>query len=89
MKSDFVRIIKKRLKILKCFQPSINYKNQIKDLNNSTEICIKYLNLQNRLIQNIPRNILNSKEFLCPPDKKSAIQLIEQKIKNGEDPLHF
>lgn len=89
LKSDFVRIIKKRLKILKRFQPSINYKNQIKDLNNSTEICIKYLNLQNRLIQNIPRNILKSKEFSCPPDKKGAIQLIEQKIKNGEDLTPF
>jgi hypothetical protein len=49
------------------------------------KISILYFSLQKRLITQIPRDIKKSSGFNCPIDLIPGLDLLERKIKNGED----
>lgn len=48
-------------------------------------LIFEYSNLQERLIQPIPRTIKYSSKFIRKPEYEQGLQLIERKIRNGED----
>lgn len=47
------------------------------------EVSMQYFNLLRRLIPAIPRKILTAKEFNCPPELQSGLNLLKEKIKQG------
>lgn len=49
------------------------------------QISFKYFNLLKRLIPPFPRQVLVSKNFSCPPGYEKGLEIISNKIKNGED----
>lgn len=49
------------------------------------QISFKYFNLLKRLIPPFPRQVLVSKNFSCPPGYEKSLEIISNKIKNGED----
>lgn len=51
----------------------------------SDQVCIKYLNVLKRQINQCPRNVVASTEFTCSPAYAAGVALIRQKAENGED----
>ncbi|RAK15651.1 hypothetical protein B0I26_11912 [Anoxybacillus vitaminiphilus] len=49
------------------------------------ESCFQYLNLRKRLVDSVPREIHISKEFVCPAELQEGLELVIDKIKNGEN----
>jgi hypothetical protein len=49
------------------------------------KIAILYFALQQRIIEIKPRNVLISQEFLCPQELEAGLELIKNKILNGEN----
>ena len=49
------------------------------------KIAILYFALQQRIIEIKPRNVLISQEFLCPQELEAGLELIKNKIRNGEN----
>ncbi|WP_445716578.1 hypothetical protein [Flavobacterium sp.] len=72
---DWINIIKTEL---------LSQGYAIENLTND-KISILYYALQKRRIEAKPRNVLVSKEFICPPDLESGLELLKTKITNGED----
>ena len=56
------------------------------DLNEeANRICLIYFNLKRRKISAIPRTILESEEFNCPSDLQSGLDIVRERILNGQD----
>lgn len=53
----------------------------------SETVKIKYFNFKKRLIPPVPRQVLKSNEFTCPTDQESGLEIIEEKIKKGDNLL--
>ena len=51
----------------------------------SMEVCIKYFNVQRRLVAPIPRKILFSREFRCPDFLQEGLDFVKEKIEKGID----
>lgn len=51
----------------------------------SEKIRMKYFNFKRRLIHQIPRQVLISKEFSCPQELQNGFDLVKQKIENGDN----
>lgn len=49
------------------------------------KLGVKYFNVLKRLIPLLPRQILISKSFSCPPGYEKGLEIISNKIRNGED----
>lgn len=49
------------------------------------KVCCLYFNAAKRKIAPRPRRILISREFSCPPDHLPGLQLLEDKIRSGQD----
>lgn len=49
------------------------------------EMAILYFSMQKKVITPVPRNILKSNMFSCPPEMSEGLELLEQKIRNGEN----
>lgn len=49
------------------------------------DISMQYFNLLRRLIPPVPRKVLVAKEFTCPPELQSGLNLVREKIQQGID----
>jgi hypothetical protein len=49
------------------------------------EIGTQYFNVQHRKIPEVPRKVLVSREFQCPPDLKDGLEFFRKKVENGDD----
>jgi hypothetical protein len=49
------------------------------------KLSILYFALQKKLIKAMPRNIIKSDVFNCPAELEAGLNLLEEKIKNGDD----
>lgn len=85
LKNDFVELIKDYFLSLEGMLPKLNYFEQIKNENNPKEVCLKYFNLLNRLVESKPRKVLKSQCFYCPSRFRNALKTIEEKIEKGEN----
>lgn len=47
------------------------------------ELIYGFLNLRDRTISAIPRNVLRAGTFSCPPEHRAGLKLIEEKIHSG------
>lgn len=52
------------------------------------KVSFQYFNFMRRRINPIPRKILISKEFNCPENLKTGLEIIKEKIIQGEDLYH-
>lgn len=66
--------------------------NELSDYNysvdptmDSEKIRMKYFNFKRRLIHSIPRQVLMSKEFNCPPDLQKGFDIVKSKLEKGEN----
>ncbi len=84
-KKDFVGIIKDYFRALENFSPNLGYYGQVKNKSDPKELCLKYLNLTNRLVELRPREVHKSNIFYCPSKFRKVLENIEKKIENGED----
>lgn len=48
-------------------------------------VCVKYFNVLKRRISQLPRTVVVSAQFTCPPQHAAGVALISQKARNGED----
>jgi hypothetical protein len=48
-------------------------------------VCVKYFNVLKRRISQLPRAVVVSAEFTCPPQHAAGVALVSQKATNGED----
>ncbi|MBD3350055.1 MAG: hypothetical protein GF364_01035 [Candidatus Lokiarchaeota archaeon] len=85
LKTDLARIIKRYFQDLEGLSPTLNYYDQVKNINSPNELCLKYLNLTTRLVDPKPREVLKSDLFYCPKRFRTVLENLENKIKNGED----
>lgn len=49
----------------------------------SQDLCFQYFNFARRLVSPVKRKVLISKEFDCPKELRSGLDLIVEKIENG------
>lgn len=77
LKNDWNKILNKRLE-------NMGYKYNKKNFQ-----TIDYFKAIKRLIPIKPRNILYSKEFICPIECKNGMNLVENAIKNGANLVPF
>jgi hypothetical protein len=49
------------------------------------ELCHRFLNLRQRSVSVVPRTVLISREMICPPELRSGLDLVREKIERGED----
>jgi hypothetical protein len=73
---DLVEILKKELL-------SIGF--AVKPNEEKRNICLWYFNLRKRLVMPVPRIVLISKEFSCPPDLNDGLKMIKEKIVKGQN----
>ncbi|CAM5734346.1 hypothetical protein SAFG77S_11611 [Streptomyces afghaniensis] len=52
---------------------------------NQEEVSMQYFNLLRRLIPAVPRKVRMAKEFTCPPELRSGLCLVTEKIEQGKD----
>lgn len=52
---------------------------------NQEDVSMQYFNLLRRHIRNVPRKILIAKEFKCPTELKSGLNVVKHKIEQGID----
>lgn len=57
----------------------------VDNVNDHEKIKIKYFNFTKRLVPSIPRQVLKSNVFTCPPELQSGLQLLENKITSGDN----
>jgi len=74
--SDWIDILRNRLL-------SLGY--NVEPDEKPQDISIRYFNLRKRLVSPFPRNVLKSKEFNCPEENIAGLDMLIEKIKNGED----
>lgn len=72
---DFVEILIAEL---------LEYGIKVDENLDSEKIKIQYFNFKKRLIEDIPRVVLKSKDFSCPPQHKIGLSLLEKKIEAGQ-----
>lgn len=75
LNKDWLRLVKKELE-----SSGHNLSNLSDD-----EISIKFYSLEKRSISIKPRKVLKSKDFVCPPNLQEGLELLENRIKNGDD----
>lgn len=51
----------------------------------SEKLRMKYFNFKRRLIQPIPRQVLISNEFVCPPELQKGFDIVKNKLEKGEN----
>ncbi len=85
LKNDLASIIKQYFKLLENFIPNLHFHDQIKDISDLNKLCLAYYNLTNRLIEPRSREVHKSSIFYCPSKFRTALEIIEEKIENGED----
>lgn len=49
------------------------------------DVSLQYFNLVRRLVRPIPREVLISKEFKCPPKLQLGLDLVKEKVEQGID----
>lgn len=59
--------------------------NGIRSDKTGWELWYDYFNLQKKTIKARKRNVLFSKEFVCPPQVQAGLNLLVNKFKNGEN----
>jgi len=84
-KKDLKEILLTRLKELETVISTFNYTNQIDEHESVDSIYLKYLNLIRRRVEPKPRQVLQSRELVCPPGYEQSLKDIEKEIIKGED----
>ncbi len=59
----------------------------IDETGNSEKLRMRYFNYKRRSIYEIPREVLISKEFSCPPEYQTGLENVKNKFENGESLL--
>jgi len=85
LRKDFLNITKKNILAYQSLLPRVNYRQEITNINDPYKICLKYFNLIDRLIMPIRRTVHKSSIFYCPVRNRAGLQVLEQKIVNGDD----
>ncbi len=85
LKKDLGEVFKQYLKALEGLSPDLDYYSQVKDESYPNKLCLLYYNLTNRLVKPRPRKVHLSSVFYCPKRFKTALDIIIEKIENGED----
>lgn len=64
-----------------------NFSNELNSIDD-LDLQMVYFRYLHRLIPAVPRQILKSREFKCPPELQDGLNLLESKIKNGKSLTH-
>ena len=85
LKNDLGIVIKQYFKALEGLSPDLDFYSQVKDESDPNKLCLLYYNLTNRLVKPRSREVHLCSVFYCPSSFKNALEIIIEKIKNGEN----
>jgi|GEM_PF-1305928 hypothetical protein len=74
--ADWIALLRESL--VSIGYPSVSEEDEL-------SVCCMYFNATRRRIVPRPRRILISREFSCPPDYLPGLQLLENKVRSGQD----